>query len=99
MRDAGVGGPFPVVGRADRPRGPDVRGVRGRGHRRDRTDRHLRRRAAGCVTGWLEDASGSYVLPMSVVGGLMLVSAVLGVVLARRGEVDRSEPVDAQYAL
>jgi predicted MFS family arabinose efflux permease len=43
--------------------------------------------AAGYVTGWLKDASGSYVLPMFVVGGLMLVSAVLMVALARRGEI------------
>ena len=54
--------------------------------------------AAGYVTGWLKDASGSYVLPMFVVGGLMLVSAVLMVVLARRGEIAGSEPADAQYA-
>ena len=30
--------------------------------------------AAGYVTGWLKDASGSYNLPMFVVGGLMLLS-------------------------
>jgi MFS family permease len=44
--------------------------------------------AAGYVTGWLKDATGSYVVPMFVVGGLMLVSAILMVALARRGEID-----------
>jgi MFS family permease len=48
--------------------------------------------AAGYVTGWLKDASGSYVLPMFVVGGLMLVSAVLMVALARRGEIGSDRP-------
>ncbi|RDH79714.1 MFS transporter [Mycolicibacterium moriokaense] len=42
--------------------------------------------AAGYVTGWLKTFSGSYVLPMFVVGGLMLLSGVLMVVLSRRGE-------------
>ena len=54
--------------------------------------------AAGYVTGWLKDASGSYILPMFVVGGLMLGSAGLMGVLARRGESAGSEPADAQYA-
>jgi hypothetical protein len=40
--------------------------------------------AAGYVTGWLKDFSGSYVLPMFVVGGLMLLSAVIMVLLSRR---------------
>ena len=48
--------------------------------------------AAGYVTGWLKDASGSYNLPMFVVGGLMLVSAVLMIALSRR------EPVPANAA-
>jgi len=44
--------------------------------------------AAGYVTGWLKDFSGSYVLPMFVVGGLMLLSAVLMVGLSRRTRRD-----------
>jgi MFS family permease len=40
--------------------------------------------AAGYVTGWLKDFSGSYIVPMFVVGGLMLLSAVLMVALGRR---------------
>jgi nitrate/nitrite transporter NarK len=40
--------------------------------------------AAGYVTGWLKDFSGSYVVPMFVVGGLMLLSGVLMVALSRR---------------
>jgi len=48
--------------------------------------------AAGYVTGWLKDASGSYNLPMFVVGGLMLMSAVLMIVLARRGRSDIIDP-------
>jgi MFS family permease len=54
--------------------------------------------AAGYVTGWLKDASGSYVVPMFVVGGLMLVSAVLMVALARRGQIQEGERVDASAA-
>jgi MFS family permease len=44
--------------------------------------------AAGYVTGWLKDASGSYHLPMFVVGGLMLVSAILMIALARTSRSD-----------
>jgi MFS family permease len=40
--------------------------------------------AAGYVTGWLKDFSGSYVLSMFVVGGLMLLSGALMVGLSRR---------------
>ncbi len=43
--------------------------------------------AAGYVTGALKDWTGSYVVPMFVVGGFMLLSAVLMVVLARKGRV------------
>lgn len=42
--------------------------------------------AAGFVTGWLKDLSGSYVLSMFLVGGLMLGSAVLMVVLSRTAD-------------
>jgi sugar phosphate permease len=44
--------------------------------------------AAGYVTGFLKDLSGSYVLPMIVVGGLMVLSGVLMVWLDRSGQVD-----------
>ena len=40
--------------------------------------------AAGFVTGWLKDFSGSYVLSMFVVGGLMLLSGALMIALSRR---------------
>ena len=40
--------------------------------------------AAGYVTGWLKDFSGSYVLSMFVVGGLMLLSGALMIGLSRR---------------
>ncbi|MHC9297022.1 MFS transporter [Mycobacterium sp. LTG2003] len=43
--------------------------------------------AAGYVTGFLKDLTGSYVLPMCVVGGLMALSGVLMVILDRRGRV------------
>jgi MFS family permease len=46
--------------------------------------------AAGYVTGWLKDFSGSYVMPMFVVGGLMLLSGVLMVALSRREETSPS---------
>jgi len=52
--------------------------------------------AAGYVTGWLKDFSGSYVLPMFVVGGLMLMSGVLMVALSRRGEPAPSGPPAAE---
>ena len=48
--------------------------------------------AAGYVTGWLKDATGSYTVPMFVVGGLMLLSAVLLVALARGGRIDSDTP-------
>ncbi len=41
--------------------------------------------SAGYVTGWLKDWTGSYNVPMFVVGGFMLLSAILMVVLARKG--------------
>ncbi|MFI6703415.1 MFS transporter [Streptomyces sp. NPDC050509] len=50
--------------------------------------------AAGYVTGWLKDFSGSYTLSMFVVGGFMLLSAVLMVVLARRRPANPSDPAD-----
>lgn len=50
--------------------------------------------AAGYVTGWLKDVSGGYHLPMFVVGGLMLVSAILMTALARRGTVDTDQHSD-----
>ncbi|AUS77723.1 MFS transporter [Actinoalloteichus sp. AHMU CJ021] len=44
--------------------------------------------AASYVTGFLNDLTGSYVVPMFVVGGLMVLSGVLMVALSRRGAVD-----------
>ena len=41
--------------------------------------------AAGYVTGFLKDLSGSYVLPMFVVGGLMVLSGVLMVLAGPQG--------------
>jgi MFS family permease len=50
--------------------------------------------AAGYVTGWLKDFSGSYVLPMFVVGGLMLLSAVIMVLLSRRSLPTEDQATD-----
>ncbi|AXG82094.1 MFS transporter [Streptomyces paludis] len=50
--------------------------------------------AAGYVTGWLKDFSGSYTLSMFVVGGFMLLSALLMVILSRRRPADPSNPAD-----
>ncbi|MEW1718043.1 MFS transporter [Streptomyces sp. NPDC093109] len=50
--------------------------------------------AAGYVTGWLKDFSGSYTLSMFVVGGFMLLSAALMVILSRRRPADPSNPAD-----
>jgi MFS family permease len=46
--------------------------------------------AAGYVTGFLKDLSGSYVLPMFIVGGLLALSGVLMVLLDRRGRVENA---------
>ena len=49
--------------------------------------------SAGYVTGWLHDITGAYTVPMFVVGGAMALSAILMILLARRGtvaEADRS---------
>ncbi|MCH6470059.1 MFS transporter [Sinomonas terrae] len=50
--------------------------------------------AAGYVTGALKDWTGGYLVPMSVVGGFMVLSAVLMVVLARRGGAGRAASED-----
>lgn len=50
--------------------------------------------SAPYVTGAVHDWTGGYEVPMFVVGGFMLLSAVLMVVLARRGRV--SDPADAR---
>ncbi|MCG2622899.1 MFS transporter [Arthrobacter sp. I2-34] len=42
--------------------------------------------SAGYITGWLKDWTGSYTAPMFVVGGFMLLSALLMVVLSRTGQ-------------
>ncbi|MFJ5222947.1 MFS transporter [Streptomyces sp. NPDC088400] len=47
--------------------------------------------AAGYVTGWLKDFSGSYTLSMFVVGGFMILSAVLMIALSRRRPADPTE--------
>ena len=70
---------------------PHRRGSR-RGHR---ADQHLRQRggfAAGYVTGFLKDLTGSYVVSMFVVGGLMVLSGVLMVMLTRWGRVEPTGP-------
>lgn len=41
--------------------------------------------SAGYVTGWLRDLTGSYVVPMFVVGAMLLMSAVLTAALFRAG--------------
>ncbi|MDT8851479.1 MFS transporter [Pantoea dispersa] len=49
--------------------------------------------SAGYITGALHDATHSYVLPMFVVGGFMLLSAVLMLFLNRR----RAQPLTASF--
>ena len=49
--------------------------------------------SAGYITGALHDATHSYVLPMFVVGGFMLLSAVLMLFLNRR----RAQPLPASF--
>ena len=43
--------------------------------------------SAGYITGAIHDWTGGYVVPMVVVGGFMILSAALMVLLARRGRV------------
>jgi len=43
--------------------------------------------SAGYITGAIHDWTGGYTVPMFVVGGFMIVSATLMVLLARRGQV------------
>jgi len=53
--------------------------------------------SAGYITGWLKDWTGDYTVPMFVVGGFMLLSAVLMVALSRSGragEGTRAEALD-----
>ncbi|HET6731692.1 MFS transporter [Mycobacterium sp.] len=54
--------------------------------------------AAGYVTGWLKDFSGSYVVPMFVVGGLMLLSGALMVALSRRDQTSQDATSAAAQA-
>ena len=51
--------------------------------------------SAGYVTGWLKDLTGGYTVPMFVVGGFMLLSAILMVVLSRSGKVSEGIPAEA----
>jgi MFS family permease len=51
--------------------------------------------SAGYVTGWLKDLTGSYTVPMFVVGGFMLLSSILMVVLSRSGKVSEGIPAEA----
>nr|WTA00075.1 MFS transporter [Streptomyces sp. NBC_00857] len=48
--------------------------------------------AAAYITGWLKDFSGSYTLSMFVVGGFMILSAVLMIALSRRRPADPTDP-------
>jgi MFS family permease len=49
--------------------------------------------AAGYATGWLKDRTGDYYVPMFIVGGLMLLSAVLMVAISSRTHVRNFGPV------
>ncbi|OYN96946.1 MFS transporter [Enemella evansiae] len=51
--------------------------------------------AAPYVTGWLKDSTGGYQVPMFLVGGLMLLSGVLMLLLTRMGRVTTAEGTDA----
>lgn len=58
--------------------------------------------SAPYITGAVHDWTGGYEIPMFIVGGFMLLSALLMVLLARRGSVDApvveplSEPVESK---
>lgn len=47
--------------------------------------------AAPYVTGWLKDSTGGYQVPMVLVGGLMILSGILMLVLVRLGSVTTAE--------
>jgi nitrate/nitrite transporter NarK len=49
--------------------------------------------AAGYATGWLKDRTGDYYVPMFIVGGLMLLSAVLMVAISSKTHVRDFGPV------
>ncbi|MFK4299750.1 MFS family permease [Arthrobacter sp. GAS37] len=51
--------------------------------------------SAGYITGWLKDWTGGYVVPMFVVGGFMLLSSIVMVVLSRRGKASDGIPAEA----
>lgn len=51
--------------------------------------------SAGYITGWLKDWTGSYTVPMFVVGGFMLLSSILMVVLSRQGKASEGVPAEA----
>jgi MFS family permease len=51
--------------------------------------------SAGFVTGWLKDWTGGYTVPMFVVGGFLLLSAILMVVLSRSGQISEGVPAEA----
>lgn len=51
--------------------------------------------SAGFVTGWLKDWTGGYTVPMFVVGGFLLLSALLMVVLSRSGKISEGVPAEA----
>ena len=44
--------------------------------------------AAPYITGWLKDLTGGYKVSMFVVGGFMLISAILMTLLSRRKQVE-----------
>jgi nitrate/nitrite transporter NarK len=51
--------------------------------------------SAGYITGWLKDWTGSYTVPMIVVGGFMLLSCILMVALSRSGKISEGVPAEA----
>lgn len=53
--------------------------------------------SAGYITGALHDATNSYTLPMMVVGGFMLLSALLMVLLNRRRHEPLSSPLAQEH--
>lgn len=54
--------------------------------------------SAGYVTGWLHDATGSYMVPMCVVGGFMGLSGILMIGLASRKKVAAAERSTEEFA-
>lgn len=53
--------------------------------------------SAGYITGAVRGVTGTYVLPMLIVGGLMLLSAILMVLLSRSGQESQAASATQEH--